>query len=173
MRKLVLLSPYFPPSTLAGVHRARHLAKHLPNFGWRPIVVCVDEAHHRERLDPDLAQLVPLNTVIEKCGAVSARVARFAAIGDISLRAWRPLRRTLWNVLARYRPQLVLITGSPYYPMLYAKDVKERLPASRGAGLSGSLGVGVGRGAARVQQGRIVAPACHLARATCAAPPIS
>ncbi len=36
---VVIVSPYFPPSSLAGVHRARHLAKHLPSFGWHPIVV--------------------------------------------------------------------------------------------------------------------------------------
>ena len=32
MRSVVLISPHFPPSTLAGVHRARHMAKHLPAF---------------------------------------------------------------------------------------------------------------------------------------------
>ena len=48
LREMVLVSPYFPPSTLAGVHRARHLAKHLPAWGWKPIVLCVDEAFHEQ-----------------------------------------------------------------------------------------------------------------------------
>jgi hypothetical protein len=56
-RVAVIVSPFFPPSTLAGVHRARHLAKHLPAAGWQPIVLCVDEAGHEERLDPALAAL--------------------------------------------------------------------------------------------------------------------
>ena len=54
-RVALILSPYFPPSTLAGVHRARHLAKHLPTGGWLPIVLCVDEASHEERLEPALS----------------------------------------------------------------------------------------------------------------------
>ena len=54
MPNALIISPYFPPSTLAGVHRARHLAKYLPGAGWHPIVLCVDEAHHEQRLDPDL-----------------------------------------------------------------------------------------------------------------------
>ncbi len=46
-RRVLVVSPHFPPSTLAGVHRARHLAKHLPAAGWRPTVLCVDESHHQ------------------------------------------------------------------------------------------------------------------------------
>ena len=36
MRRCLITSPHFPPSTVAGVHRARHLAKHLPAHGWAP-----------------------------------------------------------------------------------------------------------------------------------------
>jgi hypothetical protein len=67
-RVVVLLSPYFPPSTVAGVHRARHVAKHLPAAGWQAVVLCVDKAYHEERLDLDLARLVP------------ARVTRLAGV---------------------------------------------------------------------------------------------
>src|SRR6476620_4376592 len=87
----VLVSPHFPPSSLAGVHRARHLAKHLPAVGWRPIVLCVNEKHHEERLDPDLARLVPSELHIIKVDAWPASLTRLAGIGDIGLRAYHHL----------------------------------------------------------------------------------
>jgi hypothetical protein len=124
-RAVALVSPYFPPSTLAGVHRARHLAKHLPSVGWRPIVVCVDEAYHEEKLDPELARLVPSEVELIKTKALPISLTRFLGVGDISLRAWKYLKRSLFDILEHRRVNAVLITGSPYYPMLFAPAIKE------------------------------------------------
>jgi len=123
-RTVVIVSPYFPPSTLAGVHRARHLAKHLPAAGWTPIVLCVDEACHEQNLDPALAALVPQDVKIVKTTALPARLARGLGFGDIGLRAWYPLRRALIRLLETRPIGAVLITGSPYYPMLLAPRIK-------------------------------------------------
>ncbi|MDP2829680.1 MAG: glycosyltransferase [Sulfuricellaceae bacterium] len=122
----VIVSPYFPPSTLAGVHRARHLAKHLPAAGWTPIVLCVDEAYHEERLDPGLVRLVPASTEVVKVSAVSPRLTRPFGLGEISLRSFVSLRRKLTCLLETRSVHAVLITGSPYYPMLLAAEVKQR-----------------------------------------------
>ena len=124
-REALILSPYFPPSTMAGVHRARHLAKHLPAFGWKPVVVCVDESKHEERLDPALATLVPAETEIVKVRAISPQLTRLIGIGDISLRAWTYLRKTVFHLLEEKPICVVLITGSPY-PMLLTSEIKRR-----------------------------------------------
>jgi len=125
-KSVVIVSPYFPPSTLAGVHRARHLAKHLPASGWRPIVLCVDESNHTERLDPALAALVPDEVEIEKVGAIPAKLTRLAGVGDISLRAWSYLKAGLKRLLDTGCVDVALITGSPFYPMMLAPDIKRR-----------------------------------------------
>jgi hypothetical protein len=125
-RTCIIVSPYFPPSTLAGVHRARHLAKHLPAAGWKPIVVCVDEAFQEERLDPALAALVPPSVKIVKVPALSPRMCRPLGFGEISLRAWQPLRAAVIRLLETRDIGAVLITGSPYYPMLLGAEIKRR-----------------------------------------------
>jgi glycosyltransferase involved in cell wall biosynthesis len=124
-RVVLILSPYFPPSTLAGVHRARHLAKYLPASGWTPVVVCVDEAHHEERLDPSLAGLLPAGIEVAKTGAVPAWLTRRIGIGDIGLRAWAYLQRTVFTIIEKRPVDAVLITGAPFYPMLLASQIKE------------------------------------------------
>ncbi len=123
-RSVAIVSPYFPPSTLAGVHRARHLATHLPSAGWTPIVFCVDEVFHEEKLDPGLAALVPDTVEIIKVRAVSPRLTRTIGLGEISLRAWRPLQAALFRALTSRKVDAVLITGSPFYPMLLAPRIK-------------------------------------------------
>jgi Glycosyl transferase 4-like domain len=125
-RSVIIVSPYFPPSTLAGVHRARHLAKHLPAAGWTPTVVCVDEAYHEEALDPALAALVPDTVEIVKTPAVPSFLTRPLAFGDISVRGWHHIKRAVERLADERSIDAALITGAPYYPMLLAKLLRRR-----------------------------------------------
>lgn len=126
-KRCLIVSPHFPPSTLAGVHRARHLAKYLPAHGWRPTVICVDPKHHIEKLDPELARLVPESVEIVKTGAVPVWLTRpFGVAGDIGLRGYLHLRTAIEKEMTSAGADVVLITGSPYYPMLLAGWTRRR-----------------------------------------------
>lgn len=122
----LVVSPYFPPSTLAGVHRARHLAKHLPSHGWRPIIVSVDERYYAESTDPALAALVPLTVDRVRTKAVPAALTRLIGVGDLGLRSYLYLASAIDDAVKRYDPKVVLITGSPFYPLLLAHSIKRR-----------------------------------------------
>jgi glycosyltransferase involved in cell wall biosynthesis len=126
-RRVLIVTPYFPPSTVAGVHRARHLAAHLPATGWEPTVLCVDEAYHTERLDPELAELLPTGVDIVKVPALSAARMRCFGIGDIGIRAYPFLSRAIREVVRSRKSDVVMITGSPFYPFLLARHVKRLL----------------------------------------------
>src|SRR5271170_1067940 len=108
MNTVLIVSPHFPPSGLAGVHRARHLAKHLPAYGWRPIIVRVDERHYAESGDPGLAALVPATVEQVRTGAIPARVARLAGIGDIGLRGFFPIKKAIAKLVSRTAPDALL-----------------------------------------------------------------
>jgi len=124
---LAILSPHFPPATLAGVHRGRHLAKHLPAFGWKPVIIRVDEQHYSERLDPDLSTLVPNDVLQIRTAALSAKWMRLAGIGDIGLRGYMQMAEALKTLAGKQSISAVLITGSPFYPMLMARMVRQTL----------------------------------------------
>lgn len=127
VRNALIVSPHFPPSTLAGVHRARHLLKHLPAYGWRAKVICVDPKFHVERLDPELAELVPADAEIVRVGALPVNVTRlFGIAGDIGLRGLYHIRAALDQEMSTNRPDVVMITGSPYFPMLLAGWIERR-----------------------------------------------
>jgi hypothetical protein len=123
---VLIVSPHFPPSTLAGVHRARLMAKHLPAHGWRPVVLRVHERHYREPGDPALAALVPNDIPQVRTGAVPASLCRLAGVGDIGLRGYPWLGRALARLIVEERPGVVFITGYPFYPMLLARGLEAR-----------------------------------------------
>ena len=85
----------------------------------------MDEAYHEERLDPGLAASGQHRSR-PKVPALSSRLCRPFGLGDISLRAWRPLRQAVLRLMEERPVGVVLITGSPYYPMLLAGVVKRR-----------------------------------------------
>lgn len=126
MRTAIILSPHFPPSSLAGVHRARHLAKHLPAHGWHPIILRAHERHYTEPLDHALAALLPPDIEQVRTEAFAAPFCRKLGVGDIGIRAYVQLEKALRRLIGSRSPDVVMITGSPFYPMLLARRV-ERL----------------------------------------------
>lgn len=122
----MILSPYFPPSTLAGVHRARHMVKHLPAFGWDPILIRVDPNCYTEAPDPGLEELVAAEFREFRVNALSATLTRKIGIGDLGLRALPYLVRAMDAAITRERPDAVFLTGAPFYPLLISQYIKRR-----------------------------------------------
>lgn len=44
-KSVLIIAYFFPPMAGSGVYRTLKFVKYLPQFGWRPIVVCGDQAH--------------------------------------------------------------------------------------------------------------------------------
>lgn len=126
MKRVLLLSQNFPPSTIASVHRCRHLAKYLPTFGWRPTVLAVADRFHKEPPDRQLGMLVPTDIEIVRVPAMPIRPLSYLGVGDLSLRSYAFVRTRLAHLLACATYDAVLITGWPFYHMLMAGHVRRR-----------------------------------------------
>ena len=68
MKTALLLSYHFPPIASAGTFRSLRLAKYLPEFGWRPVVVSVDPEHSGDRIDAELETQLREGTVVSRPG---------------------------------------------------------------------------------------------------------
>lgn len=116
MKKILIISPHYPPSNLAAVHRSRLFAQHLPAFGWKPIILTVDESFYEESLDWNLYQLIPKNQHIEKVRALPITKPRL--IGDIGLRAFFQLRKKALEIIRNQRIDFVYIPIPSFYSAL-------------------------------------------------------
>jgi hypothetical protein len=114
-RRCVLVAPFFPPSGLPPSHRARLYARHLPTFGWTPIVVTVDARDREDVPERALEATVPSDLRVERVRAFPARISRRVGVGDIALRALPALAlRTLRIAREDHRTVVVLIVP-PWY----------------------------------------------------------
>ena len=124
MKRLALVSTYFPPGNVAGVHRARLWSQYLPEFGWEPTIVTTDARYYEERLDPALATLVPADVKVVYTRALPTRPIRL--VGDLGIRAFWWHYRALAKLAARREIDFLLITVASHYesllgPMMYRR----------------------------------------------------
>jgi hypothetical protein len=116
MNKILIIYPHFPPSNLAGVHRPRLFAQHLPSFGWDPVILTVHEDYYEEALDWNLHKLIPGGMRIEKVKAY--RVTKPRLIGDIGLRAFFQLRKKALELVRKEKIDFVYIPIPSFYVAL-------------------------------------------------------
>ena len=125
MRKnILIITSHYPPSNLAGVHRARLFAQHLPGFGWEPIILTVDEQFYEEKLDWNLFKLLPADQHIEKVKAFNITKPRL--IGDIGLRAFFQLRQRALEIIKTENIDFVYIPIPSFYLAMLGPYLKKK-----------------------------------------------
>jgi hypothetical protein len=124
LKKIIIVSPHFPPSNLAAVHRSRLFAMHLPEFGWKPIIVTVDEKYYEETLDPNLSLLLPKDLRVEKVKALDTKPIRL--IGDIGIRGFYYLYRKILHLCASEKIDFLYIPIPSHFAALIAPLIHKK-----------------------------------------------
>ncbi len=119
LKKILIISPHFPPSNLAAVHRSRLFAQHLPAFGWEPIVLMVHENYYEETLDRNLEKLLPEDLFVEKVSAFQITKPRL--VGDIGLRAFFQLYKKAKQLIQLEKIDFLYIPIPSFYCALLGR----------------------------------------------------
>ncbi|MCJ7509216.1 MAG: glycosyltransferase family 4 protein [candidate division Zixibacteria bacterium] len=69
MKKVLIISYYFPPMGMGGVQRALKFAKYLPSFGWQPIILTVKDVDYFAK-DYTLLDELPSDVKIIRTGSL-------------------------------------------------------------------------------------------------------
>lgn len=126
MKRVALVAAHFPPSNLAGVHRARLWSRHLQEFGWKPVIVTTHWRHFEEELDWDLCELVAPGLEVIRTPAIPTRPLRL--VGDIGIRALPWHLQTLRRLTREQRIDFVHITIPSFYSALLGELLYRREP---------------------------------------------
>ncbi len=125
VRKLLLLTYHFPPSAASGTFRLLGFARHLPRFGWQPVVVA-PPAIPWEPVDEGLLRQVPPETPVCPVTYPTARTLK-------GLRWLFPNAIWLPRALAacarairEYQPDALLTSSPPHCVHLLGWYLKRR-----------------------------------------------
>lgn len=125
MKTLLIIYPHWPPSNLAGVHRARLIANYLPELGWQPLVLTVKPEYYEEPPDYDLCKTVSDKIIVEKTEARPAP-KHLRLIGDIALRSLKHLRRRALQIMAFQKVDFIWIPIPSYYTALLGRQLHQK-----------------------------------------------
>src|SRR5579864_7038699 len=99
-----MITADFAPSSLPSAQRIRFLARHLPEFGWNPVLITTDPRYYESAVDPENEMLVPESLTVIRTPAIGIRQARRFGLGDRGMRSlyhhWRSVagsvRTRMW-----------------------------------------------------------------------------
>jgi hypothetical protein len=119
MRKVLIVSPHFPPINAADHQRVRMALPYLKENGWEATVLCVDPRFIEGMpLDPLLERTVPGVVQVIRTNALPYRITRLMALGNLAMRAWPYLRkegdRLLAKSIANRKFDLVFISTTQF-----------------------------------------------------------
>jgi hypothetical protein len=124
MKNILIIYPHWPPSNLAGVHRARLIANYLPDFGWQPIVLTVKPEFYEEPLDLDIEKTVSNKVIVHKVNAFP--IFKIRIIGDIGLRAFFQLRKGALKIIKETKIDFIWIPIPSFYTALLGRILYEK-----------------------------------------------
>lgn len=126
MKRVLIVSPHFPPDASAATHRARVLAPYLESFGWRPTILTVRSEDYEGQVDDELSAMLSPAVEIIRVRALRAKWTRLAGVGDLGLRALPALRRAARSELEAHHYDAVYITTYPIYPAVLGPWIRRR-----------------------------------------------
>src|SRR5688500_16145971 len=126
MRNVLIVSPRFPPTSAADLHRVRQSLPHFADFGWRATVLAVKPQFVESCQDPLLAQALGPDVRIERVRALSATLTRTIGVGDLALRSFPFLYRAGARLLQRAEFDLVYFSTTAFTAMALGRMWKER-----------------------------------------------
>ena len=87
MKKILIISPYFPPVNAADMQRVRMSLPYFSKFGWDTEVVAVDENYSDLLKDELLLQSVPVEIKVHKVKALNKKWTSKLGLGSLALRS--------------------------------------------------------------------------------------
>jgi len=135
MPTVLLITPYFPPMSVVGAKRPLNLVRHLPHFGWQPVVLAGDPAG--ENVDLGLSDLIPADLPVSYAYGEGKQVPTESAPRprekERRFLGWdagyiTPFDRYLWHngaalreaahLIEKHRPSAVVVCADPWSPLL-------------------------------------------------------
>jgi hypothetical protein len=115
VKKILIVSPHFPPVNAADMQRTRLALPYLRAMGWEATVLAVTpESVEGAVIDNLLLSTYPPDTEVIRVQGIPARLTRWAGIGSLWWRCGRALRAAGNRILQRDKFDLVFFSTTQF-----------------------------------------------------------
>lgn len=124
-KRLFIIAPHFPPSSLPPAQRVRMLAAYLPVLDVKLTFFTTYSKYREEKEDEWMLKLAGNQYDLITLKACNQKITRKFGIGDLGLRMLPFLFFRLWKECKKQKPDLVLYPVPPWYILLIAPLIKK------------------------------------------------
>lgn len=126
-KRILIIYPHWPPSNLAGTHRARLIANFAHEFDWEVNLLTIDSCFYEEALDDDMNFLVNSEIKVYKTDAFPViQLLGKRLLGDIGIRGLWQLRTKMLKLLKTQDISFVWIPIPSWYTSLLGRIALRR-----------------------------------------------
>src|SRR5436305_9432596 len=126
-RRVLIVSPHFPPINAPDHQRIRMALPHLGEFGWDAHVLAVAAEDVEGFQDPDLVATLPADVPVTRVRAIPPQFTRKLGFGSLGLRSYWALKRAGTRLLQKKRFDLVYFSTTIFRAMSLGPLWKRRL----------------------------------------------
>lgn len=113
-RRLLVVSPHFPPVNAPDMHRVRTALPHFLAAGWAVTVLTVDDPTPAGPVEAELLATIPPEVRVVRAHCFSRRWTRWLGLGNVALRALPFLFLTGSRLLAARRHDVVYFSTTQF-----------------------------------------------------------
>ena len=114
MKKVLIISPHFPPVNAADMHRVRQTLPYLKDQDWEPTVLTVEPRYIEIVKDELLDKHIPKDIVIHKVKAFSTSCTRQFGLGNLGIRAFYQLYKKGCELLRNEKFDLIYFSTTVF-----------------------------------------------------------
>ncbi len=116
-RRVLVISPHFPPINAPDHQRLRIALPYLRELGWDVTVLTVDPLEVQHPVDPLLAKVLPSDLEVITTPALPHNLTRKVGLGNLGLRCWPFVNRAARRLLRQNSFDLVFFSTT-IFPVL-------------------------------------------------------
>jgi hypothetical protein len=120
-RRLLIVSPHFPPTNAPDHQRIRVALPYLEAFGWEATVLAVKPEYVPHPQDPMLAAALPPHIPIVYVDALPSRYTKFVGLGNVGWRCLPQMQAIGDRLLSEQQFDLVFFSTTIFPVMLLGK----------------------------------------------------
>ena len=114
-RRLLIVSPHFPPLNAPDHQRVRMSLPYYAASGWEPVILCIARDRQCGVMEEELSGTLPPGVRIVGVRAFSNRWTRWFGIGNAGLRCWVPMLFAGLRLLRDEKIDLVFFSTTQFF----------------------------------------------------------
>jgi len=116
LKRVLIISPYFPPTNAADMQRVRMSLPYFRDYGWEAEIVAVHWKYTDLQQDDLLLEMVPEDIIIHRVKPLDKRLTSKFGLGSIALRSIAAYRKCV-NLLLREKKYDLIYFSTTQFPI--------------------------------------------------------